>query len=268
MDEGSQRIDFIHLQSSIEEVRGTNEEWKNIIFIPFDKKWEIMVVIGTLIQTCTAIYDLIFGNLNDLVKKLYIVNEFIYFLDTILIILHRYLFVFFFAQNFNHFYFILFFIVFLSFLRRNMKTHRKKRTHMPKNLFLIAIDVFTLLPIINIYEVVQTTSGLSVNAMIKDIGKMQVLPRFYRIILYFSKLRNSIGLNQLFVICLYILIRIIIMTLVISCIFYVIEGGEVDMMRNLKNWNVFIFEVETRFEYFLATVITIGNLLLNNSHGK
>lgn len=145
--------------------------------------------------------------------------------------------------------------------------YNKKRKYVPKNLFYITLDAFTLLPLFNIYEIVQTTSGFEVSKFIQDLSHLQELPRFYRVILYFTELRNTVGLNQLLIIFIYFLIRVICITLGISCIFYVIEGGYVDIGKYVKSWNAMDFEANSQLDYFEISLITIGNLVINNSHG-
>lgn len=74
---------------SAEDDRSTEGEWRNIIFVPFDKRWEFLIIVLVLIQTTVILYEIFFGYLD--VGNYLNVIEAVYACDTILSIMHRYL---------------------------------------------------------------------------------------------------------------------------------------------------------------------------------
>lgn len=150
-----------------------------------------------------------------------------------------------------------------------MKHHRKKRKYFPRNLLYITIDVLTILPFFEIYLLIRRTSGYAVTEDARYYARLQTLPRFYRVIFVFGTLRNTVGLNQLLIVCVYLIIRIVFLTLFISTsLLYPAEVGKSkEIHDNKKTWNAFGFEPKTPSEMFLLIYITTGNLMLNISHG-
>lgn len=73
-----------------DDVRG-EDEWRNIIFIPFDKRWETLIIILVLLNTFIVVYQIMFGTLSKYVISLDYIHESLYFVDTLLSALHRYL---------------------------------------------------------------------------------------------------------------------------------------------------------------------------------
>lgn len=152
-----------------------------------------------------------------------------------------------------------------------MKNHSKKRKHIQKNLLFITIDVLTLIPAFNIYMLVLETSGHRAHEETRHIARMQTIPRFYRVLVFFSTLRNTAGLNQLLIVCLYLIIRIVFLTLTIVAVFYPLEMGRLELrsVESLgRGWKALGFQTNTPFETFSLLFITIGNLLIHSSHGR
>lgn len=141
-----------------------------------------------------------------------------------------------------------------------MKYHSKKRKHRQKNLLFITIDVLSLIPVFLVYVLVRETSGYTVEPHQKEFARIQTLPRFYRVIIYFTKLRNTAGLNQLFIVCMYLLIRIFFLTIIGACIWHACEMGEVHILKYLKQVENEPVKAE---DWFALSYLKVGNLFLH-----
>lgn len=68
-------------------------DWRNVIFVPFDLKWETLLICSVMFSTMTSIYDVLYEPQNAVtffLSALYYVDEVLYFVDTVFCIMHRY----------------------------------------------------------------------------------------------------------------------------------------------------------------------------------
>lgn len=76
--------------SSLTEEYKSEGEWRDIIFLPFRRKWQIMITIFVLINTVICLYQIMFGSLGSYALTLEYIHDFTYIIDTTLVVFHRY----------------------------------------------------------------------------------------------------------------------------------------------------------------------------------
>lgn len=82
-----------------------------------------------------------------------------------------------------------------------MKQHAKLRAYKPRNLLALSIDVITLIPFYETFEIISEASyGGNYNAPFKKQARLKVVPRMYRVYLFFHVLRHTAGLSQIIVV--------------------------------------------------------------------
>lgn len=148
-----------------------------------------------------------------------------------------------------------------------MKNYRKKRSHMPRNLFSLTVDVITLLPIYEIYHLVKYTAGVALYSD-RSMVRLQSLPRLYRVIQYFSKLRNTAGLDQRVIASIYQIVRIYLITSIMSIVWYHLSEGKVSQKTwtsNIKSPN---FNSSNSMHWYLVCYCTMGSMFLHNAISK
>lgn len=148
-----------------------------------------------------------------------------------------------------------------------MKNHSKKRKFKQKNLLLITIDVLTLLPFIEIYELVMETSQYKVNEYYEDLVNSRDLLRLYRIFIYFTKLRNTAGLNQLLIVSLYLTIRIFFIILAIASVLYLLQDGKAGNTKLGNDTYRYRFETEQIMQVFVTFFVTAGSMFMHGTSG-
>lgn len=147
-----------------------------------------------------------------------------------------------------------------------MKNYRKKRSHNPRNLFSLAVDVLTLLPIYEIYILVKYTAGLETNTD-RFLVRLQSLPRMYRVFQYFSKLRNTAGLDQRVIASIYQIVRIFIITSSVSAVWYHLADGKISENTWTKNLHSKNFNSSNPMHWSMVCFSTMGSMFLHNAIG-
>lgn len=67
----------------------SDDEWRNIIFLPFDKRWEGFIIIFLLMDSFRIVHEIFFGRLNTNTRFIISITELLYAIDTVLSIMHR-----------------------------------------------------------------------------------------------------------------------------------------------------------------------------------
>ncbi|XP_022919020.2 uncharacterized protein [Onthophagus taurus] len=144
---------------------------KNIIFLPFNKKWELFVSITILLNFMFNIFIITY-DIRVTIKWwiFYYVCEIIFFINTCALVLHR-----------------VFTLV------------RKTRHHRKKNSFLIGICLLTVLPVQEGYYMISafTWSTEKEPSVERFIGFKCCLRIIYAMV-YFNQVKNQVGKNDLF----------------------------------------------------------------------
>lgn len=148
-----------------------------------------------------------------------------------------------------------------------MPFHSKTRVYPVKNLFLIALDFITLIPIYEMYMLFHYCShDKNYNPIIK-YARSKSLLRTYRLIIYFSVLRTSAGLNQLTVLWFGHLVEFIIIAMLFASLWFSFGCWQC----NYKNWTEhlkdYIFNPQRPPHWLVLSFTTIGNCLAQNFTG-
>lgn len=73
-----------------EDTRTTiDDEWRDIMFLPFNEIWECFLVIVILIDVNIVYYNVVFRTNNEITTVLHTGVAGLYFIDTALSIMHR-----------------------------------------------------------------------------------------------------------------------------------------------------------------------------------
>ena len=65
-------------------------DWRQIIFLPFQPLWQLVLVISIIADVFCAIFDVFYNPTErDFLNALYYICEILYSIDTVLVILHR-----------------------------------------------------------------------------------------------------------------------------------------------------------------------------------
>lgn len=67
----------------------SDDDWRNIMFLPFNKKWECLIVVIIILSSFRVTHGIFYGHINDNYNYMAHVLEILYAIDTVLSILHR-----------------------------------------------------------------------------------------------------------------------------------------------------------------------------------
>lgn len=114
----------VQLSAKYEEDQDTYN-WRNLIFLPFHRVWELTVNLTIFFDVMLVIYDCTTDDRREVERKLdliYYPMELLYLVDIILSILHR-----------------------------KLSKHNKIKEYSPKSIFMLTLDVLSLIPVLRNY---------------------------------------------------------------------------------------------------------------------
>lgn len=232
--------------------------WRNIIFLPHNYFWKLLIVFTIVANCLLVIYSMYFietlgrGWLNTA----YYIFEIFYFANVILMLMHRYVWRFLFWQ----FHWSILVSWFCSYM-----VYQKTQIYFPKPVVLLIIDVITLLPYYETYYLLKSKSHISTKHLPNDYWRIKVLGRLVTVIHFFHSVGNEPGLNHLALLTLQQLVIYVLYTMVVSAIWFgLINGDEVSWAVCLKYHQ---FDNSSRASWFIVSFTTIGNCLGHNWAG-
>lgn len=213
--------------------------WRNIIFLPFGNVWQIIFNMSIFLNSFIVIYILAYGVHETEEMKmegLHYILEFMFFIETILFILHR-----------------------------RMKTYRIIRDHEPRDTATLTVDVFTLLPLYEVYLLLTYLSRHGSDLYIRRYIRTKSVIRLYRVCMYFHKMKARAASNQIWFIVLEQFFFDTMCVHILAAIWYSFSCWQCDK----PNWthtisDKHVFDSNSPFEWFLLSYGTIANLFFHN----
>lgn len=151
-----------------------------------------------------------------------------------------------------------------------MVRYRRIRDYDPKNVFTLIIDVFTLLPINEVYFLwlYSTGSRDSMNMLFVRSVKIKCALRLYRVYQYSNRVQNQAGRNQIFAIFLSHFVTVFLFIHVLASIWYNLSCYKC----NKPNWTNYleeyhIFNSSIKKHWFVISYASIGAAFKQTSRG-
>lgn len=214
--------------------------WRSIIFTPFGDVWQIALMLSIFVNSFTVIYIWAYGVKESDEAKfegLYYALELMYFLDTILFLMHR-----------------------------AMISHRVIRDHEPRSSLTLTVDLLTLLPIYEVYLLLTYLSRQASGFPGRRYIRIKSVIRLYRIFSYFRKVRATAASNQVWLIVLEQFFAVTMSVHVLGAIWF---GYSCWKCEIIPNWTetiseYHVFDSNSPFDWFVFSYGTMGNLFLHN----
>lgn len=150
-----------------------------------------------------------------------------------------------------------------------MVRHRIQREHEPRNVFYLALDVISLIPIYEAYVLLTSVSRYIYETnWVRHIGRTKVILRLYRVFVYFSVVGSQAGINQVYVLTFAELFRVYIITIMLAAWWYNISCWK---CSDVKNWTdhlqYFRFNPRSPWDWFVLCYMSMGSYLMYNYRG-
>nr|XP_022913144.1 uncharacterized protein LOC111423988 [Onthophagus taurus] len=208
--------------------------WRSIIFLPFNMVWKILVMLSTVINCNFVAYILLYEtDPGTLTFTIYYIFEGIYFINTLLSILHR-------AMKF-----------------------RKTKSFTPKNAYLLTLDVISLLPYYELYYLLMKISYGENYEFASDTTRVKVFLRLVAVLAFFINSNNEPGLNHLLLMTVLHFVIYSLYCIVFSGIWYDFEEWKTSLTHHYINrestvnmWLVCYAFVSSIFYHAWSGIIT------------
>lgn len=151
---------------------------------------------------------------------------------------------------------------------RNIRDHAKRRTYEPRNLLALSIDVLTLFPMYEIFEISsEATFGENFVSTYKKKVRLKVIPRIYRVYMFFYNLRRTAGLSQVFIVVSQHFFHFIFMAHCFGAIWYFMSCWTCDEPDWTEGLSDHIFDPNNPLHWFCICYTYIGNLFAHITNG-
>lgn len=149
-----------------------------------------------------------------------------------------------------------------------MVSLNKRRVHEPKNMFILILDVLTLLPISEFHYILLDTSHVYTEAAYVDYNKAKVVIRTYRIIGYFQRVRSSAGLNQLVLVWFGQVVQITMATLMLGSLYHFVGCVNCNYVSWKNHLNDIVYNPNSSLHWFVLAQSVMGSMYTQNYPGK
>ncbi|XP_071057155.1 uncharacterized protein [Onthophagus taurus] len=228
------RITVVSIHEEDAAYNQESSDWRHIAFLPFQGGWELCLMISIIVNSLLSIYDLYFGvHDNFTINLIYYFCEIMYLVDNALAIMHR-----------------------------NMVKTRRKRSYPPRNLGIILIDFLTLHPLYEIQYFLLLTNYQTSTSLDKNFYKWKCVVRTYRIFLYETKRMNEVGLNQMTILCLQRLAKLIIVGQIFAAIIF--KLGQMHKTNWTKHLDESEFNSNSSLRWWGTSFFMMTEVVINN----
>lgn len=198
----------IHLlQVRGETLRATELGWRNIIFIPFNNYWLIVVTAVAVYMQISANYYFIFENpWTPFSSFCMLISWIVLVIDLLLSVIHRLW----------------------------ERVNRSQR-YVPKSLFVILVDTICAHPVLILHFMVFKSMNMS-KLVIWFVVVVDFL-RLYRIFVFYDYLKSKIGLNQLLVHLIFYDLILVLLADIMSIVWHTVSRYTENMalFKNLSS---------------------------------
>ncbi|GJQ69135.1 hypothetical protein Trydic_g6293 [Trypoxylus dichotomus] len=211
--------------------------WRNIIFLPHNFFWKLLIVF-TIVANCLLVcYNIFFTmeHVQGWFSTTYYGFEVFYFANLILVLMHRYM------------------------------RYQRTQVYLPKPLALVVIDLITLLPYYEIYYLLKSKSKLNTLAVSKDYLRIKVVGRLATVMYFFQSTYNEPGLDHIVLISMKQFVIFFLYTMWISGYWFWLTS------KYSHNWTKCLkyhqFNNLSMSSWFVISYTTVGNCLAHNWSG-
>ncbi|KAK4878713.1 hypothetical protein RN001_011219 [Aquatica leii] len=217
--------------------------WKNVIFIPFNRLWQYVVMSSVIINALYVIYDITYNKEGvefGADALIYYTAWLLYFIDTALSIAHK-----------------------------NMSAYREVQAQNPKSTHRLALDAISLIPFYEMYVLVKAASRIHTNEKsIKNIFRIQSLirihPVFTHLLFSFSEI-NTYDIITSITVSHHL--KLVLLGHIIAALWYSQGCWNCDIPNWTDSLNEFDFNKNNSAQWFIVSYCTVANTLINNWGG-
>lgn len=146
-----------------------------------------------------------------------------------------------------------------------MGQYSRTQFYSPRHALLITIDVISLLPIYELYYIIEHCSNGSEMDGSRDLMKLKTVLRLQYVVSFYKSIRNHPGVNQIVVVICGQFYVLIFYVVVVACFWYVCSDDPSSI------WKANLADIQMNkanpLHWFIICISTVGNAYMHSAVG-